>query len=325
MFITNDLLLQLKLEGENLNLTEENSDVTTKIIGEPLTHHVDEQEDILINPKTLIPHNENVLDDVNMSEYNSANDQDATADQVQQPLLNESNNMQEDSLSSTVNGCTENEQVYDVEHLTTSGDIIRLINTDGTIINISKEQLLNYNVCTDKLVPSEPETQEKLTEECTENDEHIFEMIMAHKCKKCPFLCEERNDMIQHWKNEHAPTETQALTQPGNGEFQNEQKEEASFLCNESKSKDTEENKGVIKCNGVNGEVKMKSILKNNEHQTVYLCSECNFAYGTTEKLKSHMITVSYKFVSHLQKTYKTEGHDFITFKLYSLRLQIGG
>ncbi|KAF2895644.1 hypothetical protein ILUMI_10533 [Ignelater luminosus] len=115
---------------------------------------------------------------------------------------------------------------------------------------------------------------------------------MAHKCRKCPFLCEERDDMIQHWKSEHASTETQVLIQHGNVEFGNEQKEEVSSPCNETKLKDAEKKNGVVKCNSVNnGEIKMKSILKNNDHQTVYLCSECNFAYGTTEKLKSHMIT----------------------------------
>lgn len=53
----------------------------------------------------------------------------------------------------------------------------------------------------------------------------------------------------------------------------------------------------------MNGEIRMKSLLKNSDHQTVYVCSECNLGYSSTEKLRNHMIIVRLRnYVLHKNK-----------------------
>ncbi|KAK4876594.1 hypothetical protein RN001_009100 [Aquatica leii] len=192
LFITNDLLFQFKfnLDNENPESTNMNLSTNTKT----------NEQNILINPKTLAPNNGNFVSET-----------------------------QERSLK--------------------NGDVIHLLNTDGAQINIDK--LLGTAEAKNQpiLHKSNGKAESVLEGKC-------FDIVMAHKCKQCSYLCEEKNEMLAHWQTNHLAQENDVKTV-------------------------------------VNGEIKMKSILKpQSDAETVYVCSVCSLGFGSTIKLKNHMMNV---------------------------------
>lgn len=134
-----------------------------------------------------------------------------------------------------------------------NGDVIHLLNADGTVVNV--EQFLASNT---------KNHSHKEDNGLEYSESKYFDVVMAHKCKRCSYLCEDKGEMLIHWQANHLVTQD-----------------------------------GDIK-NVVNSEINMKSILKQpNDTETIYVCSECSIGFGSTEKLKNHMMNV-HKLIQHI-------------------------
>ncbi|KAB0796827.1 hypothetical protein PPYR_10888 [Photinus pyralis] len=118
-----------------------------------------------------------------------------------------------------------------------------LLNNDGPVVNV--EQLLG-------------------AKGIANNEGMYFDVVMAHKCKQCAYLCEEKTAMLIHWQTNHLVTSDVDVKS--------------------------------------NGEMNLKSILKPpSGTETVYICSECSMGFGSTEKLKIHMMNV-HKLIQHVNE-----------------------
>lgn len=83
-----------------------------------------------------------------------------------------------------------------------SEEVIQLFNIDGSVITIPKTLLNQSSVSS--VSPAES------NKNC-DNFESFYEKIVAFKCKKCRFVCEEHLEMIKHLIDSHKATEVKNI------------------------------------------------------------------------------------------------------------------
>lgn len=145
------------------------------------------------------------------------------------------------------------------EELDGLGDAIQMLNSDGSIVAVDRSLVNNLTLSEDEV-----------------DLEALFEVVSAFKCKFCGLLCEERDSVTEHLKNEHFPNV---------GEVEN---------CSSpiSNAEECDKSNPGIKT------VEMKSILNVNcnkeTKQIVYLCTQCNMGYASKHSLQEHVLMVSF-------------------------------
>lgn len=80
-------------------------------------------------------------------------------------------------------------------------DVIQLLNTDGTIINIDKNALISNNNINNNNNNNSKNgniTQSNRKDEETVQISEFIERITAYKCKKCRYLSETLTDITKH-------------------------------------------------------------------------------------------------------------------------------
>lgn len=169
-------------------------------MGDNQNLNLDTEDDKIKNNLPLISKGSEVL--VNSKAHNSIPTEQIPVAKVakQNSSLNPNALFEDASELQLTNGCLQNEQIFNIDSVNQGNEVIQLLNSDGTVININKS-LLNYN--DSKTQPVSPKVIEEQIEEPADNNSDIYDIIMAFKCKKCSFICEDRQDITKHWQNQH--------------------------------------------------------------------------------------------------------------------------
>lgn len=158
LFVPNELLLQLNSQTENhLNSSSD------KIIGQSFHDHIYPDE---------------VLQCAKLSKSNDCVDS----------LVSSST---QENTEKELNGIRN--ELFNVANLGDIGDVIQLLNSEGTVITLDKSVLNSLSVSDSDLNGDNIEA----------SYQDMFEVVTAYKCKFCSFLCESVNDMINHLKIGH--------------------------------------------------------------------------------------------------------------------------